>query len=429
MFEISKKIGKKRIGKLKTAHGEIHTPFFMPIATKGAVKSVPIEHMRSIGAEIILSNTYHLWLRPGADLIMKAGGLHKFMNWKGPILTDSGGYQVFSLAGWKKRKTKRNQTEEVANFDHFKNADSTDNNFFTHLALQPKVKIFEEGVEFRDTFDGSKRFLTPEKSIEIQLALGSDIIMVLDECPPYPCRYDYAKESLERTTRWAKRSLDAFLKYRRTKKIKGKAKPAGKMNTDDSTGSSVSRPLIFAIIQGSVYEDLRKKSACQLVELDFDGYAIGGVAVGEPREKMKDILSWVIPILPENKPRYLMGLGRPEEIVYAVSLGIDMFDCVIPTRNARHANLFLWSPEGRKAIKKASGLENIHDFYESINLANEKYFSDLNPIDPMCRCNTCRSYSRAYLRYLLALGEPLGQTLASIHNLRFYLELMEKLRT
>lgn len=374
MLKVDKAVKNKRRGKLYTAHGVINTPFFLPIATKGAVKNLTPEELRELGAEIVLGNTYHLWLRPGEKLIKKAGGLQKFMNWDGPILTDSGGYQVFSLAGRRDEKS--------------------------------SVKLSEKGVEFRDPIDGKKYFMTPEKSIEIQLALGSDIIMVLDECPPYPCTREYAKKSLERTTRWAKRCKEHF----DSKILKSKLKKL-----------KFKRPLLFGIIQGSVYEDLRIESAKQLLEIDFDGYAIGGVAVGEPREKMKKILEWVLPSLPKDKPRYLMGLGRPEEIVFAVESGIDMFDCVIPTRNARHGSLFVWSnPKAKFPGKK--------DFYQAINITNEKFKKDFKPIDKNCDCYTCENYTRAYLRHLFAVSEPLAGRLATIHNLKFYQDLMKKLR-
>ena len=372
MLEIISKVGKKRIGKLKTKNGEIKTPFFMPIATQGSVKNLMPQEIREIGAEIALGNTYHLWLRPGDELIAKAGGLHKFMNWDGPILTDSGGFQVFSLGA---RATTR----------FGKNG----------------VKLTEKGVEFIDPVDGKKYFMSPEKSIEIQLNLGSDIIMVLDECPPYPCEYEYAKKSLELTTRWAKRCKDYLEKYileNQEKYKKGK-------------------PLLFCIVQGSVYEDLRKESAKQLVEIGFDGYAIGGVAVGEPREKMREILEWVIPILPEDKPRYLMGLGRPEEIVFAVNHGVDMFDCVIPTREGRHGRLFVWKNENLE-----------ENFYEALNINNEKFKEDFSKVDATCDCLLCKNYTKAYLRHLFAVNELLALRLASVHNLKFYLDLMRKLR-
>jgi queuine tRNA-ribosyltransferase len=366
-FKLDRKIKKKRIGRLVTKNGIISTPFFMPIATKGAVKNILPEELRIIGAEIILGNTYHLWLRPGDDLIFRAGGLHNFADWNGPILTDSGGFQVFSLGA-------------RAKINFGKNG----------------VKISDDGVEFCDPENGKKHFMSPEKSIEIQLNLGSDIIMVFDECPPYPAKYIDVEKAVERTTNWAER-CQKYFKLKTAKLAKNK------------------RPLLFCIIQGGVYEDLRKKSAVDLVQLNFDGYAIGGVAVGEPREKMAEILNWVLPILPENKPRYLMGLGRPEEIVSAVAVGVDMFDCVIPTREGRHGRLF---------IKQKKG----DNFYETININNKKYKEDFSSLDANCDCVLCRNYTCAYLHHLFSIKEPLAMRLASIHNLKFYLDLMKKLR-
>jgi len=382
-FEIIKSEGHSRVGKIKTKNGEINTPFFMPIATKGAVKNILPQELKEIGAEITLGNTYHLWLRPGDELIAKAGDLHHFMNWHGPILTDSGGFQVFSLGARAKKNFGKNG-----------------------------VKLTEEGVYFTDPVNGQEHFMSPEKSIEIQLNLGSDIIMVLDECPPYPSTYEYTKKSLELTTRWAERCFKYFHEYIN--------KNAGKYKNG--------RPLLFCIVQGSTYEDLRKESAEQLTQLNFsalggpaggwDGYAIGGVAVGEPREKMYEILEWVVPILPEDKPRYLMGLGKPEEIVAAVKAGVDMFDCVIPTREGRHGRLF---------IRKNGDLSK-SDFYETININNEKFKEDFSPIDAQCDCMLCKNYTKAYLRYLFSVKELLALRLAAIHNLKFYLDLMNKLK-
>jgi len=371
-----------RTGKLSTMHGTVNAPFFLPIATKGAVKNLCPEELKDLGAEIILGNTYHMWLRPGEKLVKKAGGLHKFMNWDGPILTDSGGYQVFSLAG---KRDKRSS-----------------------------VKLSERGVEFRDPVNGKKYFMTPEKSIEIQLALGSDIIMVLDECPPYPCTREYAKKSLERTTRWAERCLKYFKQQTQSSKLKIKNQNL------KIKAKKVNRPLLFGIIQGSGYKDLRIESAKQLLKLGFDGYAIGGVAVGEPREKMKEILKWVLPSLPENKLRYLMGLGKPEEIVFAVKSGIDMFDCVIPTRNARHGSLFVWR-DNKKSLKTKN-------FYKTINITNQRFKKDFSPIDKNCDCYTCQNYTRSYLRHLFSVDEPLAGRLATIHNLKFYQDLMKILQ-
>ncbi|MDP1884811.1 MAG: tRNA guanosine(34) transglycosylase Tgt [Candidatus Moranbacteria bacterium] len=382
-FEIISQGAFARVGKLRTKNGEINTPFFMPIATKGAVKNVLPRELKEIGAEIALGNTYHLWLRPGDGLIARAGGLHRFMDWSGPILTDSGGFQVFSLGARAKKNFGKNG-----------------------------VRLAEEGVYFTDPVDGKEHFMSPEKSIEIQLNLGSDIIMVLDECPPYPATYEYAKKSLELTTRWAARCFEYFHKY----------------VDENKDRYENGRPLLFCIVQGSVYEDLREESARQLSRLDFaalggpvdgwDGYAIGGVAVGEPREKMYDILRWVVPVLPENKPRYLMGLGKPEEIVAAVRAGVDMFDCVIPTREGRHGRLF---------IRKHDDLSR-SDFYETININNEKFKEDFSPVDARCDCMLCKNYTRAYLRYLFSVKELLALKLAAVHNLKFYLDLMNGLK-
>lgn len=379
MFELLSQENKHRVGLLKTKSGVIHTPFFMPIATKGAVKNVSPEDLREIGAEIVLGNTYHLWLRPGDELIKKAGGLHKFMNWNGPILTDSGGYQVFSLGARAKGKYGASG-----------------------------VKLSEEGVEFSDPVNGGKHFMSPEKSIDIQLNLGSDMIMVLDECPPFPCSHEDAKKSLELTTRWAQRCFKYF--HEKIKENSEKYQNGG--------------PLLFCIVQGSIYEDLRRESLSQLVNLDFeslggpasgwDGYAIGGVAVGEPRKHLLEILEWVTPFLPGDKPRYLMGLGKPEELVSAVKAGMDMFDCVIPTREGRHGRLFVW--------KDKEKLEA--DFYKTINISNEQFKEDFSSIDSNCECYACKNYTKAYLHHLLRTNEPFFLKLASVHNLHFYLELM-----
>ncbi len=401
MFKLILQQENKRIGTLETKSGVIHTPFFMPIATKGAVKNVSPEDLLAIGAEIVLGNTYHLWLRPGDDLIARAGGLHKFMNWKGPILTDSGGYQVFSLGARAKEKYGTSG-----------------------------VKLSEEGVDFADPLNGSRHFMSPEKSIDIQLNLGSDMIMVLDECPPYPCSHLDAKKSLELTTRWAARCFTYF-----HQKIKD--------NTDKYVNG---RPLLFCIVQGSVYEDLRKESVKQLSELDFeslggpasgwDGYAIGGVAVGEPRKHLYEILQWVVPYLPKDKPRYLMGLGKPEELVAAVNAGMDMFDCVIPTREGRHGRLFCWKKNDKSKIENSKQNTNIEDsanslsgdFYETININNEQFREDFTPIDDKCDCYTCQNYTKAYLNHLLRTNEPFFLKLASVHNLNFYLKLMSLLQ-
>ncbi|MFA6553084.1 MAG: tRNA guanosine(34) transglycosylase Tgt [Patescibacteria group bacterium] len=352
------KKSKARLGSLRTAHGPVESPFFMPIATRGAVKTLTPDEIHTTGAQIILSNTYHLWQRPGMKIIKKAGGLHTFMGWPGPILTDSGGYQVFSLARSR--------------------------------------KITERGVQFTSDIDGQKYLLTPEKAIDIQHALGSDIMMSLDECPSYPSTRQYAKRSLEMTTRWAERGL------KRLHTLKSK------------------KQLLFGIVQGSSFHELRQQSAEQLVGLDFDGYAVGGVAVGEPTEKMYKAIDWVEPLLPRNKPRYLMGVGYPEQIVEAVRRGIDMFDCVLPTRNARHGSLFVFT-ENQPSITGKS-------FYNELLIKQSGFSMDMKPVDPHCGCYTCRHFSRAYLRHLFMSGDPLSQRLATIHNVSFYIELMRVIR-
>ncbi len=383
MFTIKSVSGGFRKGKLQTRSGVLDTPLFMPIATKGAVKHIGPEEIQAIGYELILGNTYHLWLRPGDESIKEAGGLHAFMNWNKPILTDSGGFQVFSLGERARKK----------------------------FGISG-VKLTEKNVEFTDPLNGSCHALSPERSIEIQFNLGSDIIMCLDECPPYPCSHNAARMSLELTTRWAQRCYDRF-----------------QILTKRSTNKTQSqKPLLFGIIQGSIYEDLRRQSTKEITGINFDGFAIGGVAVGEPREKLHEILKWVIPLLPKDKPRYLMGLGKPEEIAAAVSAGIDMFDCVIPTREGRHGRLFVWNEKFRD-----SSCENIvqsgKSFYSTINIMNEKFRDDFFPIDRKCTCYACTHYSKAYIRHLLSINEPFGQRLASLHNLTFYYDLMKKLRT
>lgn len=354
IFKINKQSKKSlaRLTELKTAHGKIVGPFFMPIATRAAVKNIEPHEIKNLQAQIVLSNTYHLMLAPGGKFIKKAGGLHKFMNWSGPILTDSGGFQVFSLSNLR--------------------------------------KITEQGVKFNDPKSGNKYFLTPEKSIQIQYDLGVDIAMAFDDVIGYPATKEKVKEAMIRTTNWAVRC----------KKQKSKLK---------------SKQLLFGIVQGGIYKDLRQESAKKLVSLDFDGYAIGGVAVGEPREKMKKILGWTIPELPLDKPRYLMGLGRPEEIVTAVKNGIDMFDCVIPTREARHGRLYLW--KNNKDITKKN-------FYATINITNSKFSKDLSSIN-----NTnLKQYSKAYLNHLFKTKEFLAYKLATLNNLDFYLTLMHRIR-
>jgi len=344
-FEIIKKdrFSRARLGRVKTDHGSFTTPAFLPVGTQGAVKSLTPEELVEIGVEAILGNTYHLYLRPGHETIGKLGGLHTFIHWERPILTDSGGFQIFSLGSLR--------------------------------------KVSEEGVTFQSHLDGSSHFLTPEKVMEIQRVLGSDIAMVLDECIPYPSPYDYVKASMERTSRWAKRCLQV------------------RRETD---------PALFAIVQGGVHRDLREKSAQTLVEMGFQGYAMGGLSVGEPKSMMLDVLEWTTPLLPEHTPRYLMGVGTPEDIIDAVILGVDFFDCVLPTRNARNGTLFTSS--GKISIKQA------------------QYAEDRRPVDETCACYTCRHYSRAYLRHLYLSKEILSSRLNTIHNLYYYMNLLVKIR-
>jgi len=371
-FSFKKKMAGRHRPKILTPHGEINTPFFMPIATKAAVKNLTPAELANLGAQVLLGNTYHLWLRPGIEIIKKAGGLHQFMGWPGPILTDSGGFQIFSLA-------------------------------------RSGVRLTSDGVEFKDPSDGQKYFLTPEKSIQIQLDLGADIVMCLDECPGFPCDYKDAKKAVARTAVWAKRCKEYFERQ---------------MSRAESQNHKTIKPLLFGIIQGSVYKDLRQESVRQLLEIGFNGYAIGGVAVGEPRQYFWRILKWVLPLLPENKPRYLMGLGRPEEIARAVGLGIDMFDCVIPTREARHGRIYKFKYRKNRHPELGSGSR----FYEMLQITNERYKKNLAPIDENCQCLACQNFSRAYLRHLFATGEPLAQRLATLHNLKFYLDLMRLLK-
>lgn len=371
-FKILKQSSKSlaRLTELETPHGKIHGPFFMPIATRGAVKNISADELKGLGCEILLSNTYHLFLRPGVSLIKKHGGLHRFMNWHGPILTDSGGYQIFSLG-------------------------------------RHRV-ITKDGVTFRDTMNGNKYFFSPEDVIKIQHDIGSDIMMVLDECPPYPCSKEYAKASLELTSRWARRAREEMQRMRKKHKAKKKT-------------------LVFGIVQGSVFEELRRRSAKEIVDIGFDGYGIGGVAVGEPREEIKKVIECVEPLLPKNKPRYLMGLGKPDELVYAVQNGIDMFDCVIPTREARHKRLYLWkkkAPYSFHEIKQGFPDKDNSLWYETIHIHNKQYASDLSPINS----TNLKHYSKAYLHHLFRTGDPLALRLATLNNLKFYFTLMIKIR-
>jgi len=376
MFEVFKTSGKARRGRLTLSHGTVETPIFMPIATKGAVKTLSSSDVEKLGAQIILSNTYHLLLRPGLEGIKKLGGINKLMNWQKPILTDSGGYQVFSLS-------KLNKTTE-------------------------------DGVVFQSHIDGSRLTMTPESSMEMQAAIGSDIRMQFDDVAAGGADRERHEEAMERSLRWARRSCDAFVSI---VGANGHSPLHPNMNT---------RPSLFGIIQGGTHEDLRKKSLEGLVEIGFDGYAIGGLSVGEPREEAFRIVDLIALQMPADKPRYFMGGGMPEEIVHYVRNGVDMFDCVLPTRNARHGTLFIWNTDPEK-WNPIEGDER-DDFYEQMHITNEKFAFDEGPIDPYCDCETCKTTSRAYLRHLFQVGEILALRLATVHNVRFYLRMMERIR-
>lgn len=389
MFQLlyQSKKSRARLGILKTPHGNIETPFFMPIATKGSVKALASAELKSLDSQIILSNTYHLYLQPGLEVLKKFGGLHKFMGWDGPILTDSGGYQVFSLS----QKVYPERSEGSRD---------------TNTAL---VKISRHGVEFRSFLDGSKHLFTPERVQEIQDIIGSDIKMVLDVCSPHPCSKEQAEVDLLLTHEWAKRAL-AYHKNTRIQEHKN----IKKQNSN----------LLFGIVQGSTYKDSRIKSAKFLSALDFDGLAIGGLALGEENKKMYQVLDYTIPELPADKPRYLMGVGKPENIIEAVKRGVDMFDCVIPTREARHGRLYIFKNQNSTSkTQKLSG-----NFYNIINILNSQYKKDTQPLDKNCACELCQNYSAGYLHHLFKAGEPLALRLATLHNLNFYLKLMENIR-
>ena len=350
LFSLTHTDGAARRGVLQTRHGAIETPAFMPVGTQGAVKALTPQHLEEIGASVILGNTYHLMLRPGDELIARRGGLHKFIGWNKPILTDSGGYQVFSLA--------------------------------------ERRKIDENGVEFRSHLDGSSHLLTPERAVDIQANLGSDIAMVLDECPALPSTAQAIDKSLELTARWARRCRERFSAIRK--------------NGPDPLS------LQFGIVQGGTFPELRAKSAELTVSIGFEGYAIGGLSVGEPNDTMYQVVEATTPLLPADQPRYLMGVGTPIDLVECVARGIDMFDCVMPTRNARNGQLF--TSEG------------------PLNIQNAQFSEDDGPADPACQCYTCRNFSRAYLRHLSMAGEMTGGTLNTLHNLSFYLDTMRRIR-
>ncbi len=362
-FEILKKDpnSKARAGVIHTAHGDVQTPQFLPIGTKGTVKTVTSEELKFWGASMVLANTYHLWQRPGDALIYKAGGLHKFMNWKGPIFTDSGGFQVYSLAKMR--------------------------------------KVMEAGVLFQFDLDGKQEILSPEKSIDIQANLGSDICLILDDFPGFPFEHKRSKESIELTARWAERAIN---EHKRIIESGDPVNPGQKL---------------WGIIQGANFEDLRKQSAETMTKLGFEGFAIGGVAVGEPHDVMMEAVRYAIPHLPETAPKHLLGVGTPYDIVQAVAEGCDTFDCVIPTREARHGRLYIAAKD-----------ENGNEGYETIDIRLAKYEEDFTPVDNTCNCYLCLNHTRAYLRHLIKDNENLGERLATMHNLRFYLNLMEKVR-
>ena len=358
-FRVTHTDGPARAGILETPHGTIETPIFMPVGTRASVKAVTPRDLREIGAQIVLGNTYHLYLRPGDEMIARRGGLHRFMSWDRPVLTDSGGYQVFSLGD--------------------------------------RCVLTEEGARFRSHLDGSAHLLTPESASDIQARLGSDIAMVLDECTPYPVPHDEARRSLERTARWAQRARDRFLQ--------GSSQGDG---TGSETAPKTAGQAQFGIVQGSVFPDLREASAAATIGIGFEGYAIGGLSVGEPIDLMYQIVGSTAPLLPADQPRYLMGVGTPIDLVECIARGIDMFDCVLPTRNARNGQLL--TSEG------------------VLNIRNAQFAEDERPADPACGCYTCRTFSRAYLRHLSTVGEMLGATLNTIHNLAFYLDSTRRIR-
>jgi len=369
-FEILAKDINARSGRITTKRGVINTPVFMPVGTQATVKAMSPDELKEVGAEIILCNTYHLYLRPGHEIVASTGGLHRFMNWAGPLLTDSGGFQVFSLS-----------------------------------ALR---SIDENGVYFRSHIDGSMHFIGPDKAMEIQSALGSDISMAFDECTPYPSSYEYTLRSLELTTKWARRCKE-FHDTETRRYGDTEFSPIHRF-TDSPTHPFTHSPIqaLFGIIQGGIYKDLRKRSLEELIEIGFDGYAVGGLSVGEPKEDMYEIINFIAPLMPEDRPRYLMGIGDLKDMLIAVEAGFDMFDCVMPTRNARNGTLF--TSEGRVSIKRT------------------EYKSDPEPLDKSCGCYTCRNFSKAYLRHLFLAREILSMRLNTIHNLYFYLDFFRKMR-
>jgi queuine tRNA-ribosyltransferase len=375
-FDIEAREGKARAGRFFTPHGEVQTPVFMPVGTVATVKGVPQDVLEELGVQILLNNTYHLYLRPGVEMVRKLGGVQKFMAWNGPILTDSGGFQVFSLSDLR--------------------------------------KVTEEGVMFRSHLDGSSHFFSPESAIAAQIGLGADIIMAFDECTEHPAEYARTRASMEMTLRWAARSKKYFEEHKQEVPWFSRGLKSASDLGEDRDGAAKAAPLqgqtqaLFGIVQGGMFPDLRRESAQRTVELDFPGYAIGGLSVGEPRPMTYEMVDNAIRFLPEDKPRYLMGVGTPEEIVHYVAQGVDMMDCVLPTRAARHGLLF--TSEGRITIK------------------NARFAADEGPVDPACGCKVCARYSRAYLRHLYSSNELLAQVLNTVHNLAYYLDTMRKVR-
>jgi queuine tRNA-ribosyltransferase len=361
----SSRLGRR--ATLTLPHGAVETPVFMPVGTQGTVKAVPQQLLEELDVRILLGNTYHLYLRPGHEAIRRMGGLHRFMSWDRAILTDSGGFQVFSLSELR--------------------------------------KVTEDGVAFRSHIDGSSHFFSPEHSMDVQIALGSDIAMAFDECTEYPADRGRARASLEMTLRWARRSKEHFETHRSSVPWTLETAQHAGHSTQDFEGKT---PSLFGIVQGGMFTDLRREAAARLVEMDFPGYAIGGLSVGEPRELTREMIATTLPLLPADKPRYVMGVGYPDEIAEYARMGVDMMDCVLPTRAARHGLLF--TSEGR------------------LNIKNRQYAEDQGPADPECRCMVCRRYSRAYLRHLMAAQEPLAAVLNTLHNLAFYMETMRKVR-
>jgi len=388
MYKLLKKTGKARRGELHTQRGVIQTPCFMPIATKANIKAISVEDIKNLNPDVILNNTYHLMLRPGKDELKQLGGSHKFMNWDKPILTDSGGFQVFSLAKIR--------------------------------------KMTEDGVTFNSHINGKEFFMKPEDSIDIQMAIDSDIMMVLDECVELPAKREYVEKSIELTKRWAKRCKEHFESV--TSGTGGTGETGG---TDETSVplvspvtpvSLVSRPLLFGIIQGGTEEDLRKKSAKDLTAMDFDGYSIGGLAVGETESEMYSVLDYITDEVPENKPRYLMGVGYPHQIIEAVKRGVDMFDCVIPTREARHGRLYLFNNEVDNVLNSGK------DFYQSFNIKLEKFKFDNTPINADSQFAELRNTSRAFLRHLFINDDPSAMRLSTLNNIEFYLTMMKRVR-